>query len=129
MTFKSNKKARGFTLVENLVAIAILSILGLMAHTTHSQSLQATDRLKLKSLAILVIENKATELKIMARHNSKMDLDPTEVKQGGYQWLVEVDVEKTTNSLTRLGVKAFLSSSPLNAVHSSSFYVPTSKMP
>ncbi|MCV2401457.1 type II secretion system GspH family protein [Marinomonas sp. C2222] len=125
MTLKSNKKSRGFTLVESLVSIVILSMLGVMAHSSHSLALNSTDKMRVKSLAILVAQNRAAELKILAHHKTRINLGQSEVEQGGHVWLIDTSIEKSTGSLTRLNLDIALKVAPTKAVHSSKIYLAT----
>lgn len=125
MTLKSNKKSRGFTLIESLVALVILAVLGSTAYSSNEFALSNTNKIRIKSVAVLISQNKASELKIQARHKVSMGLNDTEVTQGGYEWKVSTSIEKATSSLTRLNIEIFLKNAPKSPVHTSKIYIAT----
>ena len=101
LTNRANKKsARGFTLLEVLIALAILAISSLAIISQSRQSLSQLDQLQLKTTAVLVADNQLALLQMaedwprLGRYNQTATLAQR-------QWLVSTDVNSTSDPLLR----------------------------
>ena len=96
MTALLHKKVRGFTLIEVLVAVAILGftvpaiMLLMMKQTDYAGALRD------KTIANWIAENKATELRLQRvfLQNLLQREQRTTVEMAGADWFVSVDIEK-----------------------------------
>lgn len=90
----------GFTLLEVLIALAILAISALAVMTQTGQSLTQLDQLKLKTVAVLVAENQLTALQITPNWPSVGRSDNS-VSFADLQWQVKTEVSSTSDPWLR----------------------------
>ncbi|MEM8500062.1 MAG: type II secretion system minor pseudopilin GspI [Pseudomonadota bacterium] len=91
----------GFTLVEVLVALAVLAIALPALMISISEQVRGFSHMRDKSIAHWVAMNKMTELRLQNKHQ---DYLPKDRKRGslemlGREWFWELDTEKTANEL------------------------------
>jgi general secretion pathway protein I len=94
---KSIEKKHGFTLIEVLVAVAII---GFMVPALLLSMMQQTDYARIlrdKTIANWVAENKATQLRLEHTHLQRLQQrEQTErVEMAGTEWLINLDIENT----------------------------------
>lgn len=88
--------ARGFTLLEVLVALAIFAVVAASVLTVNQRSLQIAERLELKSMAGWIAENRITELQLKrptpgeSRESKVLDF-------GGRSWETYSEIEATSD--------------------------------
>ena len=95
--FPSLTAKRGFTLIEVMVALAVIAIALPALLFAINTAVDGTAMLKEKAVAGWVAENKITELRIRNLHNQYV---PTAVSNGeeemaGQQWFWQIKPEKT----------------------------------
>ena len=107
MISRGGKQTKGFTLIEVLVAVAII---GFVVPALMLLMMQQTDYagvLRDKTMAAWIAENKATELRL-ARvfSNQLLDRETTEkVEMAGAEWEVAIDIENTGGPLLIYRIK------------------------
>lgn len=90
----------GFTLLEVLVSLAILSLVMLVLGQTLGSSIRAYDHLDQKTRAWLVASDKLVELQVYASW-PQVGQQSDRVTRGGSDWLVETQVSKGPFPSTR----------------------------
>ena len=115
MTLRS--RAAGFTLMEVLVALAVV-VLGMMAVVKAlNEYTDRTDRVRQKTLASWIATNKLTESAIAPAWPELGDSD-ADVEFAHQQWRCEIKVSKTAvDNLRRVDVSVSLLSEPGRVVH------------
>lgn len=93
----SSNRARGFTLVEVMVALAVVAIAVPALLLTLSQHLDGTGHLRDKSLAQQVAANKLEELRILSRSSQSLlrGKDSGESAMAGRDWYWWLDSQPT----------------------------------
>jgi general secretion pathway protein I len=96
----ASRRARGFTLVEVLVAVAVLAIA--MGAVISAMARQADNAgyLKQKTLALWVAHNRLTEIQLQSEPPSTGRSDG-EADMGGFKWRWEAVVVKTEDPRLR----------------------------
>lgn len=99
---KMNSNAHGFTLIEVLVAVAIFAISVTALTGTFQSNINNAARLKEKTLATWVAQNKLVELK--AQYNLNRSVPSTSLKRdkvefAGRNWVIETSGEKTLQGI------------------------------
>lgn len=87
------RRARGFTLLEVLVALAILSLVMLVLGQTLGSAIRAYSHLDLKTRAWEVASDKMVELQVYARWPA-VGTQKTRLKRDGNDWQVTTKVTK-----------------------------------
>ena len=107
----------GFTLMEVLVALAVV-VLGMMAVVKAlNEYTDRTDRVRQKTLASWIATNKLTEIAIGPAWPEVGDSD-ADVEFAHQQWRCEIKVSKTAvDNLRRVDVSVSLLSDPGRVVH------------
>lgn len=83
----------GFTLIEVMVALAILAVVAVAASRASSAYLRSVDILRTKTLAHFVAQNAAADLRINETWLS--DDQSKKITEQGREWQVVMTVEKT----------------------------------
>jgi len=94
--FKSNRQQLGFTLIEIIIALAIVSVAVVAIVDAMGKHTNAASELEKRVLAAWVASNYIAEI----RHEAKTDRvksgsDSEIVKMGGHRWRVRSKVEET----------------------------------
>lgn len=90
----------GFTLLEVLIALAILAISSLAIIGQVGQSLSRVQQLQLQTTAIIVAENQMAVIQISPNWPS-LGVKTNRVTLAGAQWLVQTDVSTTSDPWLR----------------------------
>ena len=114
----SSHRALGFTLLEALVALAIVA-LGMMAVQTQLNRYVVTAAVtEEKTLASWVAANKITELSVAATW-PELGRSDDEVELAQRRWRMVVEVSETPiDNLRRVDVRVYLADDPERLVHS-----------
>ena len=94
------KTGTGFTLLEVLIALAILAISSLAIIGQVGQSLSRVQQLQLQTTAIIVAENQMAVIQISPNLPS-LGVKTNRVTLAGAQWLVQTDVSTTSDPWLR----------------------------
>lgn len=97
---------RGITLIELIVAIALLALGTLTAFATLDQARLGVGGEKTRLLARLVAENRIEALTLRALGGQPPDSLPEVVTMGGQQFALEVNRQRTAGGLVELQVQA-----------------------
>jgi general secretion pathway protein I len=109
--------ARGFTLLESMVALAIVA-LGMMAvHTQLNRFVISAVITEEKTLASWIASNKLTELSV-ATTWPEVGTSDDEVEFAQRDWQLEIEISETqVENLRRADVRVFLSQDPDRLIH------------
>lgn len=103
---------RGFTLLEVLVAMAILSIGLIAVFSGMSQSLSATTRLRDKTMATWIATDRITELQVTGEYpdaGNRRD----EIEMANTQWVYEMKISNFPEvEMRRIDITVSLAESP-----------------
>ena len=110
-------RAAGFTLMEVLVALAVV-VLGMMAVVKAlNDYTERTDRVRLKTLASWIATNKLTEMAVAPAWPALGDSDE-DVEFARQRWRCEILVSKTeVENLRRVDVSVSLLNDPERVIH------------
>ncbi|MET1079155.1 MAG: type II secretion system minor pseudopilin GspI [Pseudomonas sp.] len=97
---KRRAAARGFTLLEVLVALGIFATVAAVVLTAAARSLSNAARLEEKTLAGWMADNRITELQL-ARPTASEGRDTQELEFAGRRWETESQVEATSDPALR----------------------------
>jgi general secretion pathway protein I len=93
-------RARGFTLIEVLVALAIFAVVAASVLTASARSLQIASRLEDKTLAMWIADNRLTELQLQETPPGD-GRDQGELDYAGRRWEWLSEVEDTSDPALR----------------------------
>ena len=85
---KAQKKSRGFTLLEVMVAVAILALLTSAVFSSISGRVGQLDRMKSKLMAHWVAKNKIVELQLYQKWPNT-GTNTSQAEMGGQEWEVK----------------------------------------
>ncbi|MBJ7539057.1 type II secretion system minor pseudopilin GspI [Marinomonas transparens] len=122
---KSSSNNGGFSLIEVMIAVVILSSVSILAMKTLSTAIDQTAYLQQKMLAVWVAENRLTELRIALRLEQSPSFSDEEVEQGGVEWKTKLSIGKATGTLTRVEVDVYPEGNVDNPIYSLNSFVPT----
>jgi general secretion pathway protein I len=113
----ANDRSAGFTLLEAMVALVIVS-LGMMAVNTQlNRYAVVATQVEQKTLASWIATNKLAELSVAPRWPAVGDYEE-DLEFAGRQWHCEIEVEETeVANLHRVDVSVRLMSDPERVVH------------
>lgn len=89
----SNRRQRGFTLLEVMVAVTVFAAVALAINETTSQSVSSALYLQDKTLAAMIADNQLTELRLKGLPPLGEQRQP--LPFANREWLVHTRVEKT----------------------------------
>ena len=92
--------ARGFTLIEVLVALLVFSIIATVAAQMSSQYISTYERVRDKTFAGWVADNRINELRLQEKLPS-VSVNTDEVEYGPFRWQVETSVINTQDPVIR----------------------------
>lgn len=93
IAYRRAQPQSGFTLIEVMVALAILAVVAVAASRASSAYLRSVDILKTKTLAHFVAQNAAADLRINETWLS--DNQSKKISEQGREWQLAMTVEKT----------------------------------
>lgn len=94
------KSARGFTLLEVLVALAIFALVAASVLTASARSVRTAGQLEDKTLAMWVADNRLTELQL-ADTPPADGRDQGQVEFAGRRWQWQSEIEATSEPAMR----------------------------
>jgi general secretion pathway protein I len=92
--------ARGFTLIEVLVALLVFSIIATVAAQMSSQYISTYERVRDKTFAGWVADNRINELRLQEELPS-VSVNTDEVDYGPFRWQVQTSVINTPDPAIR----------------------------
>lgn len=107
-------RTRGFTLLEVMIALAVLSVCSAGLITAVSQTVRQGGRLEEKTLATWVANNRIAEMRA-TRAYPRIGRESATASMGGRNWTLDIQTFRTpTRDLRRVevGVAAKLNGSP-----------------
>lgn len=104
-------RAKGFTLLEVLIALAVFAIVGAALVKNASQTVKQTIRLEERTVAIWLAENQLNEIRSAPRIDANYPSpgsDRINATMAGKDWEILVDYESTENAdVRRVTVSVF----------------------
>lgn len=88
--------ARGFTLIEVMVALSIFAVLAVTLLTRMGDNIRSEEYLQSKTLAAMIAENRLNELRLAKNWNALTD-KMERIDYAGQSWNVQVNVTDTPN--------------------------------
>ncbi|MBS3804176.1 MAG: type II secretion system minor pseudopilin GspI [Oleiphilaceae bacterium] len=117
---------RGFTLIEVLVALLVFGLIASAAAQVGSQYIGSYERIRDKTLALWIAENRLAELRLQEGFPG-IAKDSEELDFGPYRWQVATEVSATEEVSIRrvdINVMRFVSGQPeAQSVHSLSGFI------
>ncbi|TDO98166.1 type II secretion system minor pseudopilin GspI [Marinomonas balearica] len=127
MRLKFVKQYSGFTLIEVLMALVILSLVGVTMMQTSTGSVEHSDYLKRKIMATWVAKDRVTLARIAIKQGQKPSLDEQSTEQGGLQWRSKIELEKQTDLLNRYRVDVFNPPNAESPIYSLKAFFPSGR--
>lgn len=94
------RAARGFTLIEVLVALLVFSIIATVAAQMSSQYISTYERVRDKTFAGWVADNRINELRLQEELPS-VSVNTNEIEYGPFRWQVQTSVINTQDPAIR----------------------------
>ena len=88
---KPLKNQSGFSLLEVMVALSIISIVLVSGYRMHSQTLEMHQQLRFQTTAPLLAQNKLAETETMPPDELSADAGVFEGAYSGYSWQIETE--------------------------------------
>jgi len=121
------KPVRGFTLIEILVAVAVLAIAMSAILSGMARYADNVGRLRERTVALWVAHNRLTEIELAPVWPNVGESDG-EMKLGGISWTWEAEVKETTDeNLRRIDIRVLSPSRGGNAASLSAFIANTGR--
>jgi general secretion pathway protein I len=121
------KPVRGFTLIEILVAVAVLAIAMSAILSGMARYADNVGRLRERTVALWVAHNRLTEIELAPVWPNVGESDG-EMKLGGITWTWEAEVKETTDeNLRRIDIRVLSPSRDGNAATLSAFIANTGR--
>ena len=109
--------ARGFTLFESLLALAIVTLAMLAVHTQLNRFVVSAAVTEEKTLASWIASNKLTELSIQPTW-PEIGTSDDEVEFAQRDWQLEIEISETqVENLRRADVRVYLAENPDRLIH------------
>lgn len=109
LVYFPGKSQFGFTLLEVLVALAVLAVAGSGLLYASNENLKNAAYLENKTLATWVAQNKITDLRLQDHERERIRSGTETVAFAGRRWEVEIEVENSdVESLHKVSVSASL---------------------
>lgn len=103
----SKTRQTGFTLLEVLVALTMFAVVAVMINTRSASAMNNLARIKEKTFALWLAENKAAELRLKKQWPSVGNAIDS-VDMAGREWYVDTDVLETPNkNLRRVVIRIY----------------------
>jgi general secretion pathway protein I len=110
------KKQPGFTLIEVLVALAIVIIAFMAMYGSMMQVVAATTLMQEKTIATWIAFDRITEMRVMDEFPSD-DESNGEIEMAGYDWVYSIKINATeSDNLRQVIVKVAPASDPDNTL-------------
>jgi len=94
--YLKNASQSGFTLIEIMIALLIVSVAVVSVMTATAKSVEITAELERRTIASWIISNRIAELRFLARtENVSAGKDSENLKMGGYEWRIRTTIEET----------------------------------
>ncbi len=94
------KQARGFTLIEVLVALLVFGMIATAAAQVGSQYISSFERIRDKTLASWIADNRINEIRLQEGLPSVRETT-TDTEYGQFQWQVTTSITATEESTMR----------------------------
>ena len=94
------KTARGFTLIEVLVALLVFSIIATVAAQMSSQYIATYERVRDKTFAGWVADNRINELRLQ-RDLPSVSVNTDAIEYGAFRWQIKTSVINTQDPAIR----------------------------
>ncbi|MEW6168332.1 MAG: type II secretion system minor pseudopilin GspI [Pseudomonadota bacterium] len=121
------KRVRGFTLIEILVAVAVLAIAMSAILSGMARYADNVGRLRERTVALWVAHNRLTEIELQPVWPNVGESDG-ETQLGGITWIWEAEVKETTDeNLRRIDIRVLSPSRDGNAATLSAFIANTGR--
>ncbi|MDX1634564.1 MAG: type II secretion system minor pseudopilin GspI [Marinobacter sp.] len=95
-----NRRQQGFTLIEVMVALLVFGLIATAASEVGSQYINTYERVRDKTLATWIAENRMAELRL-AEAFPGIDETTRELEYGTYRWQVTTEIKATEEASIR----------------------------
>ncbi len=107
MTINKRQKAKGFTLLEVMMALVIFTILALATHKATSQSIDQYYRVKMRTFANWIAENKMAQMRLAGAMPAAREYKE-DISYANMKWRLKTQVTKTADpDMLRVDIKIF----------------------
>ncbi|BFM49541.1 type II secretion system minor pseudopilin GspI [Marinomonas sp. THO17] len=116
---------KGFSLIEVLIALAIIAAVSVVLMNISATTRLNAQHFSKRSIALWVAENRINEIRLALDHQWTISFANKMTEQGGIAWVSRVNIEKNTDSLSRLEIQVSPAEFPNQVIYSLDAYVPT----